>query len=177
MARFFRKGKILQVNVSNGSSTTIWCRVAGDKILMVNEQRGANIGVPGVVVVGAQKANQYQHESGASRGYTQIQSGNTLRFEASTSSNSVYMTIVSETEQQICKNHEISNNRNYIIDCNDGLLEAKQKDVWTDTNGRNHLPSYDDESDSEDDDESDSEESSQNDYRTTFKPEEHFSHR
>ena len=143
MAGYFSGDKIIKVNVANGSRNNIWCRVAGDKALKVKGETGGGLDVHGVGV-NAHKAQEVQHVHGATRGYTQIQRGNTLEFELSTSSNSVYLTIMSDSGSKICKNHEISKSRNYIINKRGALLDAKKKEKWIDTNGRDHVVSDDD---------------------------------
>ena len=139
---FFSCDKIIGVNVANGGTMTIWCRVAGDKMLMVQGETGGGFELHGIGI-NANKAEQFPHVAGATRGYSQILRGNTLEFEASTSSNSVYMTIIKESGSTICKNQEISRSRNYIINHRGGLLDAKKKEKWIDTNGRDHMITYD----------------------------------
>jgi hypothetical protein len=144
MTRLFGFGNIIKVNVANGSTHNIQCRVAGDKALVVQGATGGSVDVHGVGV-NTHKAEQVQHVAGATPGYSQIQIGNTSEFELSISSNSVYMTILSETGRTIYKNHEIGRSRNYIINRHDALLNAKKNQKWIDTNGRNHMVTYDDE--------------------------------
>ena len=118
--------------------------VGGDKMLTVQGEAEGGLDVHGIGVH-AHNADQFQHVAGATRGYSQIQRGNALEFELSTSSNSVYMTIINESGSTICKNHEISRSRNYIINHRGALLDAKKKEKWIDTNGRDHMVTYDDE--------------------------------
>ena len=127
MLRLLRGHKTMKVSVSNGSKLHIWCRVAGDKVLKVQSEAGDGVGVYGIEF-NANSSFQYKHVAGATRGYSQIQSGNTLKFRLSTSSNSVYMTVISESGRIICKNHEISKSCNYIINRRGGLLDAKKKE-------------------------------------------------
>ena len=143
-------GKIIKLNVANGSTNNIWCRVAGDKALKVQGATEGGINVHRIGV-NTQNAEQLQHVAGATRGYSQIQRGNTLEFELSTSSNSVYMTIVSESGAEICKTHEITKSRNYIINRRGGLLGAKMKNKWKDKNGCDHMVTYYDELDTNND--------------------------
>ena len=123
--KFFKCAKKIKVNVANGGTHTIWCRVAGDKAFS------------------ADAAGYAYYMAGATRGYSQIQVGNTLEFQLSTSSNSVYMTIISESRGTICKNHEITENRKYIITNHNALVDGKKKKMWIDTNGRDHMVAYD----------------------------------
>ena len=146
MFRCFRGDKIIKVHVSNGSKTHIWCRVAGDKMLKVQGETGGGFGVQGIQVTG-HTTGQYKYLHGATRGFSQIQIGNTLEFELSTSSNSVYMTVFKERkppQHHICKNHEITRNRNYIINRDGALLDAKKNKQWIDTTGRYHIVTKDD---------------------------------
>ena len=143
MLRCFYGDKIIKVHVANGSTINIWCRIAGDKMLMVQGETGGGFDMHGIGV-NAHNAEHFEHVAGATRGYSQIQRGNTLAFEASTSSNSVYMTIINESGSTICKNHEISRSRNYIINHRGALLDAKKKNKWIDMTGCNHVISNDD---------------------------------
>ena len=164
MSRLLRGQKGMKVNVSNGSKRTIWCRVAGDKVLQVQTEVGGGVGVQGVGV-NAHLAANFKHIAGATRGYSEIQSGNTLKFRLSTSSNSVYLTVISVSGHTICKNHEISKSSNYIINRRGGLLDAKKKKKWIDTNGRNHMLTYDDTNGGDSKEDGD---------RTDFNHEDHF---
>ena len=110
-------------------------------MVTLHEKVGAGVGVQGIVDINAFKASQYEYASGATRGYSRILVGNTLPFEVSTSSNGVYMTIISEAGPIICKNHEICKSRNYILDRRDGLLVAKGKKSWIDKDGCSHMVS------------------------------------
>ena len=141
MLRCFSGDKKIKVYIANGSTTNIWCRVAGDKMLKVQGERGGGVDVH-TIGVNLHKAEKFQHIAGATRGYSQIQLGNTLQFEPSTSSNSVYMTIINAYGSTICKNHEIGRSRNYIIDRRDALLDAKKKKMWIDANGCDHMLTY-----------------------------------
>ena len=166
MARFFGGDKIIKVKVSNGSTDNIRCRLAGDKALKVQEEIGGGIGVHSIGI-NAHKTEKIHHISVGIRGYTQIQSGNSLEFELSTSSKGVYMTIIMDPDSIICENHEISRSRNYIIDDRGGLLDAKKNKKWIDTDNRDHRVSeyvddddddnddYDDDDDDDDDDDCD----------------------
>jgi hypothetical protein len=138
MLRRFSGDRKIKVYVANGSTINIWCRVAGDKMLKVQGETGGGVDVHSIGV-NVHNAEQFQHIAGATRGYSQIQRGNTLQFESSTSSNSVYMTIISAYGVTICKNHEIGRSRNYIIDRRGALLDAKKKKMWIDTNGHDHM--------------------------------------
>ena len=138
----FTYDQIIQVNVSNGSTQTIWCRVAGDKALKVQGEIHGGLGVPGISF-NAHEDEHVQYMAGATRGYSQIQRGNTLEFEVSTSSKSVYMTVINVSGREICKNHEITKNRNYIITSCSALVDAKQNDMWIDKDERNHKVPYD----------------------------------
>ena len=117
--------KKIRVNVANGGTHTIWCRVAGDK------------------ATSAHAAEYVPHMAGATRGYSQIQKGNTLEFLLSTLSNSVYMTIINESGDTICKSHEITEDRNYIITNRNALVDGNKKNMWIDTKGRDHMVAYD----------------------------------
>lgn len=64
IARFFSGDQIIKVNVSNGSTHTIWCRVAGDKALKVQGERGGGLDVHGIGV-NAHKDEHVQHMAGA----------------------------------------------------------------------------------------------------------------
>lgn len=55
------------------------------------------------------------------------------------------MTVISASGRQICKNHEITKNRNYILTIRSALVDAKQNEMWIDTNGRDHMVTYDNE--------------------------------
>jgi hypothetical protein len=134
--------KIVKVNFANGSPSNIWCRIAGDKALKVQGTTAGGLDVHGIGV-NAQNAAQVQHVAGATRGYSQIQKGNTLEFESSTSSNSVYMTVICESGRLICKNHEITKSRNYILTKFGALVDAKQNNIWIDKNGSDHKVAYD----------------------------------
>jgi hypothetical protein len=138
MTRLFGFGNVIKVNVANGSTQDIKCRVAGDKALVVQGVTGGSVDMPGVGI-NTHKTEQVQHVAGITPGYSQIQRGNTLEFELSTSSNSVYMTVLSENGRTICKNHEIGRSRNYIIDRFDALLNANKNQKWIDTKGFNHM--------------------------------------
>jgi hypothetical protein len=138
MTRLFGFGNVIKVNVANGSTHDIKCRVAGDKALVVQGVTGGSVDMPGVGI-NTHKTEQVQHVAGITPGYSRIQRGNTLEFELSTSSNSVYMTVLSGTGGTICKNHEIGRSRNYIIDRFDALLNAKKNQKWIDTKGFNHM--------------------------------------
>jgi len=116
---------------------TIWCRVAGDKALKVQGERGGGLDVHGIGV-NAHKDEHVQHMAGATWGYSQIQRGNTLEFELSTSSNSVYMTVIGASGRQICKNHEITKNRNYILTIRSALVD-RHKWTWSYGNIRQRM--------------------------------------
>ena len=166
MARLCGGDTIINVNVANGSTKHIWCRLAGDKSMKVQGETGGGLGVHGIGVK-AHKTARFKNVVGATRGYSQIQSGNTLEFGTSTSSNSVYLTVIKEPGFTICKNHEISKSRNYIINNRGALMNAKKKEKWIDTTGHNHVISNDDI------DESDSD--SEDRYYEDFRPQRHFS--
>ena len=120
MTILFCRDKIINVNVANGSAHTILCRVIGDTALKVQ---------------------------GTTGGCTEIQKGNTLKFELRPSSKNVYMTVYSETKngRTICKNYEIDTSSNYIINRRGSLSYAKKNQKWIDTDGCNHMVTYDDE--------------------------------
>jgi hypothetical protein len=75
------------------------------------------------------------------------------------------MTVISVPGRTICKNHEISKSSNYIINRRGGLLDAKKKKKWIDTNGRNHMLTYDDNNGGDAKEDGDG---------TDFNPEDHF---
>ena len=122
----FSRPKRIRVNVANGSRSHIWCRVADERALI------------------ADAAEDVHHMTEARRGCSQIQEGNTLQFQSRTSSNSVYMTVISESCGIICTNHEITEDANYIITKRNALVEGKKRNMWIDTNGRDHMVAYDD---------------------------------
>ena len=115
----FSRPKRIRVNVANDSRSHIWCRVADERVLIADAAE-------------------------ARRGYSQIQEGNTLQFKSRTSSNSVYMTVFSDSCGIICTNHEITEDANYIITKRNALVEGKKRNMWIDTNGRDHMVAYDD---------------------------------
>ena len=137
MLRYCSNDKKIKVCVANGSKVNICCWVVGDKMLNVQGETGDGVDVP---EIGDNEHNseQLQHIAAARRDCSQIQSGKTLEFEPSTSSKCVYMTIISESESIICKNHEIGRSRNYIIDWYGTLLDAKKGKMWIDTLGHDH---------------------------------------
>ena len=137
MARFFCFNNKIKVNVANGSTHNIWCRVDDDQTLM---KQGATGGSPDVhdIGVNTHKAEQIQHTAEATPVYRQIRKGNTLELESSTPSNSIYMTVLCDTGRTICKTHEIGTSTNYIINRHDALLNAEKNQKWIDTNGRDH---------------------------------------
>ena len=94
-----------------------------------------------------QKEEKFQFIDVRTPGYTEIQIGNTLEFELKPSSKSVYMTIKNKIKEgdNICKSHEIIRSRNYIINRNGALLDAKKNQKWIDTDGCNHMVTHDDE--------------------------------
>ena len=55
MAGYFSGGKIIKVNIANGSRNNIWCRVADDKALKVQVETGGGLDVHNIGVT-AQKA-------------------------------------------------------------------------------------------------------------------------
>jgi hypothetical protein len=118
MARFFGFDNIIKVNVANGSTHNIWCRVDDDQTLMKQE---------------------------ATPDYVVIPIGNTLELVSSTPSNNMYMTVMSDTGHTICKTHEIGISTNYIINSHEALLNAEKNKKWIDTDGRDHMVTYDDE--------------------------------
>ena len=134
---------VITVNVANGSTHTIWCRISGDKALRVQGAIGGGVDVQGVGI-NVHHSEKIQHKAGATRGYTQIQRGNMFDMDVRTSSKSAYMSIISVSVGLICKNHEICKNRNYIITKHDALLNAKSKEIWKDKTGRNHMVVYND---------------------------------
>ena len=144
MARFFCFNNKIKVNVANGSTHNIWCRVDDDQTLM---KQGATGGSPDVHDIGfnQHKAEQVQHIAEATEDYVLIPKGNTLELESSTPSNSVYLTVVSKTGRTICQTLEIGTSTNYIINRHEALLNAEKNQKWIDTNGRNHMVTYDDE--------------------------------
>ena len=133
---------IIKVNFSNGSPSNIWCRIAGDKALKEQGTIGSGLNVYSIGF-NSQNAAHFHHVAGATRGYSQIQKGNTLEFESSTSSNSVYMTIICESGRLICKNHEITKSRNYLLTKFGALVDAKQNQMWIDKNESDHKVTYD----------------------------------
>ena len=144
MARFFGFDNIIKVNVANGSTHNIWCRVDGDQTLM---KQGATGGSPDVHDIGVNtpKAEQVQHIAEATPDYFVIPIGNTLELVSSTPSNNMYMTVMSDTGHTICKTHEIGISTNYIINSHEALLNAEKNKKWIDTDGRDHMVTYDDE--------------------------------
>ena len=93
------------------------------------------------------KTQLFRHVDAATPGYTEIQKGNTLKFELRPSSKNVYMTVYSETKKggKICENYEIDTSSNYIINRYDSVSYAEKNQKWIDTNGCNHMVTYDDE--------------------------------
>jgi hypothetical protein len=144
MTRFFSFNNKIKVNVANGTKHNIWCRVDNDQTLM---KQGATGGSPDVHDIGdnTHKAEQVQHTAEATPTYNIIRKGNTLALESSTPSNSIYMTVLCDTGRTICKTHEIGTSTNYIISSHDALLNAEKNQMWIDTNGCNHMVTYDDE--------------------------------
>ena len=55
IAEYFRRGKIIKVNIANGSRNNIWCRVDDDKALKVQVATGGGLDVHNIGVI-AQKA-------------------------------------------------------------------------------------------------------------------------
>jgi hypothetical protein len=45
LAGYFSGGKIIKVNIANGSRNNIWCRVADDKALKVQVETGGGLDV------------------------------------------------------------------------------------------------------------------------------------
>jgi hypothetical protein len=89
MLRCFSGDKKIKVCVANGSTVDLCCRVAGDKMLMVQGKTGGGVDVYNIGV-NAHKDEQFKHIPGATRGYSHIQRGNTLEFEPSTKNISTY---------------------------------------------------------------------------------------
>ena len=139
MTRFFGFCSIISVNIANGSTHNIWCRIIGDKALKVKGAIGGSVGMFDTVLK-VYKTKHVDHTKAETPGYSEIQGGNTLEFELRPSSKSVYMTVMSVTKngRAICENHEITRSRNYIIDRQDALLNAKKNKKWIDAKGRNH---------------------------------------
>ena len=110
-------------------------------------KQGATGGSPDVhdVGVNTHKAEQVQHTAEAAKDYVLIPKGNTLELESSTPSNSIYMTVLCETGRAICQTLEIGTSTNYIINRYEALLNAEKNQKWIDTNGCNHMVTYDDE--------------------------------
>jgi hypothetical protein len=46
------------------------------------------------------------------------------------------MTIINESGDTICKSHEITEDRNYIITNRNALVDGNKKNMWIDTKGR-----------------------------------------
>ena len=137
MTRLSCSCSIINVNIANGSTHKIWCRVIGDKTWKVKGATGGGLGIFGFVF-NAYTAKHVYHTNVATPGYSEIKIGNTLEFELRPSSKRVFMTVINEIDCTICKSHEILRSRNYIIDRHDSLLEAKKNKKWIDTNGRDH---------------------------------------
>lgn len=144
VARCFFSINKIKVNVANGSTHNIWCRVDDDQTLM---KQGATGGSPDVhdIGVNTHKTEQVQHIAEATEDYVQISKGNTLTLESSTPSNSIYMTVRRETGRAICQTLEIGTSTNYIINRHEALLNAEKNQKWIDTDGCNHMVTYDDE--------------------------------
>jgi hypothetical protein len=144
MARFFCFNNKIKVNVANGSTHNIWCRVDDDQTLM---KQGATRGSPDVHDIGfnQHKAEQVQHIAEATEDYELIPKGNTSELKSRHSLSSIYMTVLSDTGRTICKTHEIGTSTNYIINRHEALLNAEKNQKWIDTNGCNHMVTYDDE--------------------------------
>ena len=138
MARFFGFNNKIKVNVANGSTHNISCRLYGDHALVKQGATGGD-------GVKTHKDEQIQHIAAAITDYIVIPKGNTIELESNTSSNSIYLTVLRENGRTICKTHEIGTSRNYIIDRHEALLNAERNEKWIDTNGRNHMEQYDDE--------------------------------
>ena len=137
MARYFFSNNKIKVIVANGSTHSIRCSVYGDQALMKQGVTGGSLDEHDKGV-NTHKAEQVQHIAGATPDYLEIPKGNALEFESSTPSNRVFMTVINENDRTICNTHEIGTSRNYIIDHNDALLNAKKNKKWIDTKGRDH---------------------------------------
>ena len=104
---------------------------------------GGGVGVQGIKVK-AHSSNQNKHVGGATKVYVPIRSRKTRKFNFSTSSNSVYMTIYSASGRKICKNQEINESSNYIITRDGCSLVAKKETKRIDTGGHDHISTDDD---------------------------------
>ena len=146
MTIFFGCGKIISVNVANGSKHTILCRVVGDTTLKVQGDTTSTFAVKDTKG-SVRTTEQFRHKDLTTPGYTEIQKGNTLKFELMPSSKSVYMTVFSDIEngRKICENYQISRSSNYIINSEGAILNAEKNQKWIDTSGRNHMVTHDDE--------------------------------
>jgi hypothetical protein len=127
MTILFGCGKIINVNVANYSKHTILCRVFGDTALKVQGDTIRSFSVKNTIGT-VHKTEQFRHIDVTTPGYTEIQTGNTLKFELMPSSTSIYTTIISEIENghNICENQQISRSSNYIINRDGALLMQKR---------------------------------------------------
>ena len=140
MTILFCCGKIINVNVANGSTQTIFCRVVGDTALKVQGTTGGIFSMKNTKGT-VHKTQPFRRVDVTTPGYTEIQKGNTLKFELRPSSKNVYMSVYSEIRNghKICENYEIDTSSNYIISRCGYLKYAEKNQKWIDTNGCNHM--------------------------------------
>jgi hypothetical protein len=150
MTFLFGRGRIIKVNVANGSKHNILCRVIGVAALNVQGTAGGSLDIYSKFVnIHWQKDFKLDILDVTTPGYTEIQIGNALEFELRSSSKRVYMTVISQIKngRNICENKEIRRSQNYILNSNGALLLAKKNKKWIDTDGNKHrVPNEDEDS-------------------------------
>ena len=139
MLRCLYGNKVIEIHVANGGTKNFQFTFSGDikeVTYSVKKYKWA-LGLTAFELK-VDKRELCNYFDAIRDNYTVVKRGYGLEFEASTSSDSVYMTIIDESDNAICIKKEITKHSNYIIDDQDALLKAKQNEKWIDTKGYNH---------------------------------------
>ena len=128
------------LNVANASGKDIYVMIDADRPYVTLRDFGSSVSIFGF---GAGYSNmesveEQRHWAFAEKhGFTKIQKGSYLGFDANTDATIVYVTIVSD-RHVVCHCFPHDYQYGLIVDTTGYLKEAEEGSIWKDRDGKNH---------------------------------------